>query len=35
MQSAQLPSIKDARSEYRDINAQVLRDVLHRLDKTF
>ena len=35
MQSAQLPSIKDARSEYRDINAQVLQDVLHRLDKTY
>ena len=35
MQSAQLPSIKDARPEYRDINAQVLQDVLHRLDKTY
>jgi putative transposase len=34
-QSAQLPGIKDVRSEYRDINAQVLQDVLHRLDKTF
>ncbi len=35
MQSAQLPDIKDARPEYRDINAQVLQDVLHRLDKTY
>ncbi|HEY7092923.1 MAG TPA: transposase [Ktedonobacterales bacterium] len=35
MQSAQLPDIKDARTEYRDINAQVLQDVLHRLDKTY
>jgi putative transposase len=35
MQSAQLPHIKDARTEYRDINAQVLQDVLHRLDKTY
>lgn len=35
MQSAQLPAIKEVRSEYRDLNAQVLQDVLHRLDKTF
>jgi putative transposase len=35
MQSAQLPSIKEVRPDYRDINAQVLQDVLHRLDKTF
>ncbi|HST88163.1 MAG TPA: transposase [Ktedonobacterales bacterium] len=35
MQSAQLPSIKEVRPEYRDINAQVLQDVLHRLDKTY
>src|SRR6476620_6303397 len=35
MQSAQLPGIKDARPEYRDINAQVLQDVLHWLDKTY
>jgi putative transposase len=35
MQSAQLPAIKDVRPEYRDLNAQVLQDVLHRLDKTF
>jgi putative transposase len=35
MQSAQLPAIKEVRPEYRDLNAQVLQDVLHRLDKTF
>src|SRR5215472_871460 len=35
MQSAQLPAIKEVRPEYNDINAQVLQDVLHRLDKTF
>ncbi len=35
MQSAQLPGIKEVRPEYRDINAQVLQDVLHRLDKAF
>src|SRR6476661_8156509 len=35
MQSPQLPGIKDVRPEYRDINAQVLQDVLHRLDKAF
>jgi putative transposase len=35
MQSAQLPGIKEVRPEYRDINAQVLQDVLHRLDKTY
>ncbi len=35
MQSAQLPGIKEMRPEYRDLNAQVLQDVLHRLDKTF
>jgi putative transposase len=35
MQSAQLPAIKEVRPEYRDIHAQVLQDVLHRLDKTF
>jgi putative transposase len=34
-QSAELPAIKEVRPEYRDINAQVLPDVLHRLDKTF
>lgn len=33
-QSAQLPGIKEVRPEYRDINAQVLQDVLHRLHKT-
>jgi putative transposase len=35
MQSAQLPAIKEVRPEYRDISAQVLQDVLHRLDKAF
>src|SRR5215471_21564008 len=35
MQSAQLPAIKEVRPEYRDINAQVVQDVLHRLDKAF
>jgi putative transposase len=35
MQSAQLPSIKGVRPEYRDITAQVLQDVLHRLDRAF
>jgi putative transposase len=29
-QSAQLPAIKEVRPEYRDINAQVLQDVLTR-----
>jgi putative transposase len=33
MQSAQLPAIKQARPEYNDLNAQVLQDVLHRLEK--
>jgi putative transposase len=33
MQSAQLPAIKEVRPEYRDIHAQVLQDVLHRLDR--
>src|SRR6516225_2755591 len=35
MQSAQLPAIKDVRPEYRDLNAQVLQEVLHRLDNAF
>src|SRR5215470_2323106 len=35
MQSAQLPAIKEVRPEYREINAQVLQDVLHRLDTAF
>jgi len=35
MQSAQLPDIKQVRPDYRDINAQVLQDVLHRLDRAF
>jgi putative transposase len=34
-QSAQLPEIKDVRSEYRDIHSQVLQDVLTRLDRAF
>jgi putative transposase len=34
MQSAQLPGSKDVRPAYRDSNAQVLQDVLHRLDTT-
>jgi putative transposase len=34
-QSAELPGIKEVRPEYHDINAQVLQDVLHRLDKAF
>src|SRR6516165_3573501 len=35
MQSAQLPAIKEVRPEYRDIHAQVLQDVLTRLDRAF
>jgi putative transposase len=35
MQSAQLAGIKDVRPAFREINAQVLQEVLHRLDKTF
>jgi putative transposase len=35
MQSAQLPHIKVARPEYREIDAQVLQDVLHRLDRAY
>jgi putative transposase len=34
-QSAELPDIRDLRPEYHDITAQVLQDVLHRLDKAF
>src|SRR5215468_3313065 len=34
-QSAQLPTIKEVRPEYQDINAQVLQDVLARLDRAF
>jgi putative transposase len=34
-QSAELPDIKDVRPEYRATNAQVLQEVLHRLDKAF
>jgi putative transposase len=35
MQSAQLPAIKDVRPDYHDRNAQVLQEVLHRLDQAF
>jgi putative transposase len=35
VQSDQLPEIKEARPEYRDIHSQVLQDVLTRLDKAF
>src|SRR5262249_30698002 len=35
MQSAQSPAIKEVRPEYREINAQVVQDVLHRLDRAF
>ena len=35
LQSAQLPASKEVRPEYREINAQVLQNVLHRLDKAF
>src|SRR5215469_15960109 len=34
-QSTQLPDIKVARPEYRDIHSQVLQDVLSRLDRAF
>lgn len=34
-QSQQLPEIKQMREEYRDIYAQVLQDVLRRVEKTF
>jgi putative transposase len=37
-QSAQLPAIKEARPEYRDIHSHVLQDVLNvltRLDRAF
>jgi putative transposase len=34
-QSAQLPAIKDVRLEYHDVHAQVLQDVLTRLDRAF
>ncbi|HEV8193085.1 MAG TPA: transposase [Ktedonobacterales bacterium] len=34
-QSAQLPSMKDVRSEYSDIHSQVLQDVLTRVDRAF
>jgi putative transposase len=34
-QSAQLPEIKAIRPEYKEVNAQVLQDTLHRVDKAF
>src|SRR4051812_32285606 len=34
-QSAELPAVKEARPEYRDVFSQVLQDVLHRVDKAF
>jgi len=34
-QSAQLPEVKVARPEYREIHSQVLQDVLTRLDRAF
>jgi putative transposase len=34
-QSAQLPSVKEVRPEYRDVHSQVLQDVLTRLDRAF
>jgi putative transposase len=33
MQDAQLPEIKEERPEFQEIYAQVLQDVLHRIDK--
>src|SRR5262252_4304907 len=35
MQSAQLLAIKEVRPAYNERNAQVLQDVLHRLDNAF
>jgi putative transposase len=35
LQSAQLPAIKEVRPDNRDLNARVMQDVLHRLDKAF
>jgi putative transposase len=33
LQSAQLPAIKEVRPDYHDLNAQVVQEVLHRLEK--
>jgi putative transposase len=33
--TAQLLAFKEVRPEYREINAQILQDMLHRLDKAF
>jgi putative transposase len=35
MQSAQLPAIKEVHPEYSDLHAQVLQELLHRLDTAF
>src|SRR5215472_14157557 len=35
LHSAYLPTIKQVRPDSRDLNAQVLQEVLHRLDKAF
>ena len=34
-QSAQLPALKEDNPEFKDVNAQVLQDVVHRVDKAF
>ncbi|HMA35401.1 MAG TPA: transposase, partial [Chloroflexia bacterium] len=34
-QQNELPAVKEACPEYRQIHSQVLQDVLHRLDKAF
>ncbi len=34
-QSAELPAVKEARPEYRDVFSQTLQDVLHRIDRAF
>ncbi len=34
-QAAQLPEIKEIRSEYADIHSQVLQDTLRRVEKAF
>src|SRR5215472_13020964 len=35
LHSAQLPALKEVRPDSRDRNAQVVQDVLHRLDRAF
>jgi putative transposase len=34
-QANQLPAVKEARPEYRDLHSQVQQDVLRRVDKAF